>query len=92
MLNKMTTTAPTPAVAHADIDLALRRIAAVLVDRTATVDQVMTALREWSRIVMDRRELVAVATMQNEGRAATSLTGIRDVVSLSAQALVRTGS
>ena len=87
-------TMPTPSLAavHAEVDLALRHIAVVLADRTATVDQVLTALREWSQIVLDRRALIAVAAAQGGGRAATSLARIEDVVSLSAQALARTGS
>ena len=75
---------------NAEADIALRRLAAVIIDRTATVDQVMTALREWSRIVVDRREQVASDARLQERQS--SAADIEDIVSLSREALQRQAS
>jgi hypothetical protein len=76
--------------AHTEADVALRRLAAVIADRAATVDQVMAALREWSRIVVDRRGLATIGAPRQEGQ--TTAADIEDIVSLSPEALQRQAS
>jgi hypothetical protein len=47
----------------------------------------MNALRDWSRNVLDRRELVVGASAQNEMQIGMARAGIRDFVSISPQLL-----
>src|SRR5690242_10873123 len=89
MISEVKSQQPSTA-SHAEADLALRRLAAVIADRQATVDQVMTALREWSRIVLDRRELASMSAPLQERQPHAA--GIEDIVSLSREALQRQAS
>ena len=70
---------------QAEADSALRKIATVLADRDATTEQVMQALREWSRIVTAQRDSLAAAS-QPAGQRPSPVDTIVDKVTLSAAA------
>ena len=68
-----------------EADSALWKISTVLANRDATTEQIMDALREWSRIVAARRD-TANAPQIADPRP-SSVERIVDVVSLSTTAL-----